>query len=106
MEVVQKMYTTPGTIVKHSSLQGAILYQSGGYVTVSEESYGDSKITYSFANPTNIVALIPKFLSENNFLYISIDGEQRLNIGARVSDSERLYHSMTTEALLDKNFLE
>lgn len=41
------MFTQPGTIVKHETIPGAILFQKSGYVTISEEPYEDSRITLS-----------------------------------------------------------
>lgn len=85
------MFTQPGTIIKHATIQGAILFQSAGYVSISDELYEDSKVIFSFADPTEKVVLIPKYLSDGNYLFVSLDKENKLHIGGIVKDSEKIY---------------
>ncbi|MES9681807.1 hypothetical protein ABWK22_02580 [Gottfriedia acidiceleris] len=85
------MFTQPGIIIKHPTQAGAILFQSAGYISISQETYEDSKITLSFATPTGKMVLIPKYLSDGNYLFISLDNENKLTIGGIVKESEKVY---------------
>ncbi|PFP65367.1 hypothetical protein COK00_12285 [Bacillus cereus] len=100
------MFTNPGTIIKHATIPNAITFQSAGYVSISNELYEDSKVVFSFSKPTEKMVLIPKYLSDGNFLFASLDKENQLHIGGIVKDSEKIYGVVDAkDNILDSNTL-
>ncbi|MEM5669428.1 hypothetical protein AAHB59_13490 [Bacillus cereus] len=100
------MFTNPGTIIKHATIPNAITFQSAGYVSISNELYEDSKVIFSFSKPTEKVALIPKYLSDGNYLFTSLDKENKLHIGGIVKDSEKIYGVVDVkDNILNSNIL-
>ncbi|MEK1829009.1 hypothetical protein AAAC51_07620 [Priestia megaterium] len=94
------MFTQPGTVKQHDTIAGGFVYDTAGYVSVSNELYEDSRVTYSFATPTNNIVLIPKYLSYGNFLFVSINKDKTLHIGALVKDSEKVYGDVPVAGIL------
>lgn len=88
------MFTQQGTIVKHSTISNAILFQSPGYVSITNESYEDCRISFTFTTPANKVALVPKYMSDGNYLFVSLDKDKRLHVGGMVKGSEKIYGSV------------
>lgn len=100
------MFTQPGTIKKHDTVPNAIVFESAGYVSISDELYEDSKVTFSFAVPTNKITVIPKYLSDGNYLFVSLDSVNMLHIGGYVKDSEKVYGEvLVTDLVADMNTL-
>lgn len=100
------MFTQPGVFIKNEALSGSILVQEAGYVSISEELYEDSKITFSFPAPSSKLVLIPKYLNDNNFLFVSIDNTNLLHIGGIVKGSEKIYGEVLVDPLdADNNSL-
>ncbi|MFE4029143.1 hypothetical protein ACFX4N_23600 [Priestia sp. YIM B13551] len=94
------MFTQPGIVKRHDTLAGAILFESGGYASISEEQYKDSRVTFSFPAPAEKIALIPKYLSDENFLFISLDKEKALHIGGIVKGAEKVYGEVPVANLI------
>lgn len=100
------MFTQPGTIKKHDTISNAIVFESAGYVSISDELYEDSKVIFSFAAPMNKVAVIPKYLSDGNYLFVSLDSVNMLHIGGYVKDSEKVYGEvLVADLVTDMNTL-
>lgn len=94
------MFTQPGIVKRHDTLAGAIVFQNAGYVPVSQELYEDSRVTFAFTTPTNKLVLIPKYLSDGNFLFVSLDKDKTLHIGGFVKESEKVYGDIVVSELI------
>ncbi|UOE58067.1 hypothetical protein [Cytobacillus oceanisediminis] len=92
------MYTQPGTIVKHATLD-AILFESAGYVSISQENYGHSKTKVTLPSPVESMTLIPKYINDSNLLFITFNKDQILQIGAIVKGAEKAYGEVPVGAL-------
>ncbi|MEX3713576.1 hypothetical protein ABFV99_14325 [Cytobacillus horneckiae] len=99
------MYTQPSTLNRDVTA-GTFILEEAGYVLVSNESYGDSKVSLQYGDVSSKLLLIPKYLSDDNFLYVSIDQENKLHIAAVAKGSEKLYGEINiTEKVKDMNQL-
>lgn len=84
------MFTELGVLRKESS-NNSLVFQTGGYITISEELYEDSKVSFSFAMPIEKIVLIPKYLNDSNFLFVSLDKDDFLHIGGVIKNKEKIY---------------
>ena len=71
--------------------QNMLEFTSTGYTWLSKESYEDSRITLSFSTVKEEIVLIPKYLSDTNYLYIAMNNEGKVSVGATIKDQEKVY---------------
>lgn len=80
-----------GILIKHATIANAVQFQAGGYISITKEIYSTSKVRLTFASPIEKIALIPKYLSDDNHLAITIDRQSMLHIGGMVKGTQKTY---------------
>lgn len=88
------MYTQPGSIIQDND-NGLFTIEEAGYIILSDELYSDSSVSFVFNTPIEKVCLIPKYLSDENYLFITVDNDNKLHIGAIIKGNEKLYGDVT-----------
>src|SRR5699024_7987032 len=65
-----------------------------GFAVVMEQTYSNSRINFTFDKPHMEIVLIPKYLSDTNYLFIQINSEAIVKVGAVIKGSEKRYNTL------------